>query len=252
MGLNVSGVDHTSNHVVATLVSAVEALKESHLQGAHKTVCAPVTAVRDAFGESNTRCLLALCQVGDTCDLPPIYQAWAGKKKNDRIQHILQDHLDSSAAAFDTEAPFVTTAALKSIQNLCFSGTDGNNISDGLLPFVFILRHESTPTMKQRLEAISQVDTYGDMLTMSGNLLSLADLKILSKPAAFIPVTWRQAILQITGYLPVLAALLGGEHPLTLSYQQGLAYIIEHHDTFGEALSQEPDVGDRLAPALLV
>ena len=82
-GLNVYGMDHTSNHVVATLASAVEALKKFHLQGTHKTVRAPITTVRDAFGEANTQRLLALCQVGDTCDLPPVYQAWAGKKNND-------------------------------------------------------------------------------------------------------------------------------------------------------------------------
>ena len=92
-------------------------------------------------------------------------------------------------------------------------------------------------TMKQLLEALSQVDTYGDMMTMSGSLLSLADSKTLSKSAAFIPITWRQDILQIAGYLPVLAALLGGEHFLMLSYQQGLDCIIELQDTFGEATS---------------
>ena len=80
-------------------------------------------------------------------------------------------------------------------------------------------------------------------MTMSGNLLSLVDSKFLSKSAAFIPVMWRQTILQITGYLPVLAALLGLEHPLTLSYQLGLDYVQEHQDTFGEAFSQEPDIG---------
>ena len=79
----------------------------------------------------------------------------------------------------DTEAPFVTTVALKEFQNLRFSGTDGNNSSDGLLPFAFIPQHELATTMKQRLEALSQVDTYGDMLTMSGNLLSLSDSKTL-------------------------------------------------------------------------
>ena len=50
----------------------------------------------------------------------------------------------------------------------------------------------------------------------------------------------------------MLVALLGGEHPLTLSYQQGLAYVTKYQDTFGEAFSQEPDVVDQLAPALLV
>ena len=108
-----------------------------------------------------------------------MYQAWAGKRKNDCVQHILQDHLDSWAAAFDTEALFVTTGGLKLFQNLRFSGTDGNNISDSLQPFAVIPRHESATTMKQRLEAISQVDTYGDMMTMSGNLLLLADSKTL-------------------------------------------------------------------------
>ena len=158
-----------------------------------------------------------------------MYQAWEGKRKNDRVQHILQDHLDSCATVFDTEARFVTT-----FQNLSFSSTDGNNISDGLLSFPFIPRHELATAMKQCLKAISQVDTYGDMMMMSGNLFSLADSKTLSKSAALIPVTWRQAILQITGYLPVLVALFGGEHSLMLSYQQGLDYIQEHQDTFGE------------------
>ena len=68
-------------------------------------------------------------------------------------------------------------AALKAFQNLHFSGTDGNNISEGLLPYAFIPLHESATTMKQCLEALSQVDTYEDVLTMSGNLLLLADPK---------------------------------------------------------------------------
>ena len=126
----------------------------------------------------------------------------------------------SCATVLNYEVLFVTTAALKSFQNLHFSGTDGNNISNGLLPFAFILWHESAMTMKQRLEAMNQVDMYGDLMTMSRNLLFLADSKTLSKSAAFITVTWRQAILQITGYLPGLIALLGVEHPLALSYQQ--------------------------------
>ena len=90
------------------------------------------------------------------------------------------------------------------------------------------------------------------MLTMSGNLLSLAHSKMLSKFAAFIPVTWRQAILQITGYLPALESLFGTDHPLTLSHQQGLTYVQDHQDTFGEAFAQELTVGSRLAPAILV
>ena len=89
-------------------------------------------------------------------------------------------------------------------------------------PFAFIPRHKLATTMKEQLEALNQMDTCGDMLTMSRNSLSLADSKTLSKSATFIPVTWQQPILQITGYLPVLAALLEAEHPLILSYQQGL------------------------------
>ena len=111
-GLKVSGVDHTSNNVVVTLTSAVETLKETHLQGTREAVRTPVTTVREAFRGSNTRRILALCQVCDNGDLPPVYQAWAGKRKNDHIQHILQNRLNSCATIFDTEAPFVTTAAL--------------------------------------------------------------------------------------------------------------------------------------------
>ena len=106
------------------------------------------------------------------------YRAWVGKT-NDSVQHIMQDHLDSCTMVFDSKAPLVTTSALTSFQNLHFSGTDGNSISDGLLPFAFIPRHELATAMKERLEAINQVDTYGDLMTMSGSLLLLADLKTL-------------------------------------------------------------------------
>ena len=79
-GLKSSGVETAPNHAVATLVSAVEALKESHLQGTQEVAqVQPISTGREAFGESNTRSLLALCQVGDTKDLPAVYQAWAGK-----------------------------------------------------------------------------------------------------------------------------------------------------------------------------
>ena len=231
-GLKSLGAKTTPNHVVATLASAVEALEESHLQGTREVDrVQPVTTVREAFGESNTRRLSALCQVGDNEDFPAFYQAWAGKRKNGCIQHILQDHLDSCVTVLDYKAPFATTAALKLFQNLGFSGTDDNNISNGLLPSVFIQRHESATRMKQQLEAINQVDTYDDLMTMSGNLLFLADSKTLSKSVVFIPVTWRQAILQIMGHLPVLEALLGVEHPLMLSYQQGLDYVQDHQES---------------------
>ena len=159
-GLKVSGANHTSDNVVTNLALAVEGLKESHLKGTREAVRLPLTTVSKAFRDSNTRCLLALCEACDTGDFPPMYQAWAGQQKNDRVQHILQDHLDNCATSFDNEAPFVTTATLKSFQNLRFSGTGGNSISSGLLPFAFIPRHESATTMKHRLEAINQVDTY--------------------------------------------------------------------------------------------
>ena len=208
------------NAFVASLTSAVEALKDAQLQGNADNTrqgLHPVATLREVFEESNTRHLLALCQVEDTEDLPEVYKAWAGKKKNDGVHHILQAHLDLCATALDCEAPFVTTAALKPFQNLRFSGVDVNNISDRLLPFAFIPRHELVTTIKQRHEALNQVDIYGDMLTISDYLLSLADSKMLSKSAAFIPFTWRQAILQITGYLPVLPALLRAYHPLLQS-----------------------------------
>ena len=82
----------------------------------------------------------------------------------------------------------MTTAALKMFQNLRYSGTDGNDIYDGLLPFAFILRHESSTTMIERLEAMNQVVTYDNLMTLSANLLSLAGSKNLSKSAAFIPM----------------------------------------------------------------
>ena len=65
-GRKVSGANHTSTHVVAILALAVEALKEIHLQGTWETDHALVTTAREAFGESYTWRLLALCQVGDT------------------------------------------------------------------------------------------------------------------------------------------------------------------------------------------
>ena len=90
------------------------ATNKSQLQGTRELARRDVqliTTVREAYGESNTCRLLALCQVGDTKDLPVVYNTWAGKQKNNCIRHILQDHLDSCATVLDCKAPFVTTAA---------------------------------------------------------------------------------------------------------------------------------------------
>ena len=97
-GLKTLGANPARNHIVATLASAVEALKESHLQDTREVArVQPIRIMREVFGESNTRCLLALCQVGDAKNLPAVHQAWAGKQKTNHIQHILQDHVDSCA-----------------------------------------------------------------------------------------------------------------------------------------------------------
>ena len=42
---------------------------------------------REDCSESNIRRILALCQVGGTEDLPKVYKAWAGKKKNYQVHH---------------------------------------------------------------------------------------------------------------------------------------------------------------------
>ena len=68
------------------------------------------------YGFIINRCLgtsLALCQVGDAKDLPKVHKAYARKRKSDHVQHILQDEMDICATAFECEARFVTTVALK-------------------------------------------------------------------------------------------------------------------------------------------
>ena len=52
--------------------------------------------------------------------------------------------------------------------------------------------------------------------------LTLTDIKELSTAKGYICTRWSEAVLQLNAYLPLLASLIGFNHPVVVSYQAGL------------------------------
>ena len=53
-------------------------------------------------------------------------------------------------------------------------------------------------------------------------LLTLDNIEELSTAKGYICTRWSEAVLQLEAYLPLLASLIGHDHPVVVSYQDGL------------------------------
>ena len=52
--------------------------------------------------------------------------------------------------------------------------------------------------------------------------LTLTNIKELSTTNGYNCTRWSEAVLQLGAYLPILASLIGSNHPVVVSYQEGL------------------------------
>eukprot|EP00536_Pseudo-nitzschia_multiseries_P014511 jgi/Psemu1/38982/gm1.38982_g len=208
------------------LTAAVTALTDHQLKLSENMDHKRSQLVRTTWGPLYTQRLLLLCGKQEEANLPPIYQAWAQKSKHERTHMIFQSQVTARASELGIQAPLITTAALKRFQDGNFHGTD---------PFD---------------KAAATVAAYNTMISTEGNSLTLKDSLELQKTKAYIPVDWTEATTQLESYLAVLATILGLNHDVVTSYQQGLRRLKIQQMPLRQAIADE--VGEFFTPAIVV
>ena len=139
--------------------------------------------------------------------------------KKENLQLVFAYVISAVAEHFSVSNPVsIATSALTCLRAFRFCGWDRDLHSDGLLPMAFIL-----PDVSPSCEALDEQNLY---TLRSGGLapltLTLTDIKELSTEKGYICTRWPEAVLQLDAYLPLLAALIGFNHPVVVSYQAGL------------------------------
>eukprot|EP00536_Pseudo-nitzschia_multiseries_P001333 jgi/Psemu1/3095/gm1.3095_g len=232
------------------LTAAVTALTDHQLKLSENMDHKRSQSVRTTWGRLYTQRLLLLCGKQEEANPPPIYQAWAQNSKLERTHMIFQSQVAARAAELGIQAPLITTTALKRFQDGNFHGTDPFDGADGILPMAFTHPGGSVATLKREHEAVATVAAYGTMISTEGNSLTLKDSLELQKTKAYIPVDWTEATMQLESYLAVLATILGLNHDVVTSYQQGLRRLKIQQMPLRRAIADE--VGEFLTPAIVV
>eukprot|EP00536_Pseudo-nitzschia_multiseries_P018656 jgi/Psemu1/56628/gm1.56628_g len=198
-------------------------------------------SVGTTWGPLHTKCLVLLCGKLDETGLPRIYQAWAQKSKHKKTHMLFHSQVTTRASELGIQAPLVTAAILKRLQDGNFHGTDPFNPSPPGGP---------AETLKREQEAAANVAAYDTMISTEGNSLTLKDSLELQKTKAYIPVDWTEATTQLESYLAVLATVLGINHEVVKSYQQGLLRLKIQQMPLQWAIADE--MGELLTPAIVV
>eukprot|EP00536_Pseudo-nitzschia_multiseries_P015222 jgi/Psemu1/41682/gm1.41682_g len=204
--------------------------------------------VREVWGPLYMERLLLLCDKTDETQLPPIYTAWAKKSKHEKTHMILQSQVATDAYNLGIQAPLITTAVLKRLQDCNFYGTDPFDVADGIPPLTFTPPGGSAATLKrEHEEGAKNVAAYNTMMSTQGNSLSLKDSLELQKTKAYIPLDWTKATTQLKSYMAVLATLLGATHDVVKSYHRGLSRLKWQQMPLQRAIADE--VGERITPS---
>ena len=102
------------------------------------------------------------------------------------------------------------------------------------------------PGVSPSREALNALNLYA---LRSGGLaplaLTLTNIKELSTAKGYICTRWSEAVLQLDAYLPLLASLIGFNHPMVVSYQAGMREFCKNAVAIESALSDRhgPEIG---------
>eukprot|EP00536_Pseudo-nitzschia_multiseries_P019377 jgi/Psemu1/60416/gm1.60416_g len=232
------------------LTAAVTALTDHQLRLSEGLDQRRSQSVGATWGPLYTKRLLLLYEKLEEADLPPSYQAWAKKSKHKKTHMIFQSQVSACASKLFIPPPLVTTAVLKRFQDGTFHGTNPFDAADGILPLAFTPLGGSAETLKREQEAAANIVTYGTMISTEGNSLALKDSLELQKTKAYIPVDWTKATTQLKSYLAVLATILGTNHEVVTSYQQGLMRLKIQQMPLCSAIADE--LGELITPAIVI
>jgi hypothetical protein len=114
--------------------------------------------------------------------------------------------------------PVITPDFTKKITGLRFAGTNVDDLSDGINPFVMVIPDYTSPSgEKAYLDALALAQDYDDLVagTTAADLSDIKQLKAAVKVQ--LPTTFTAARAMLMAYVVTMAALLGDAHPVTIS-----------------------------------
>jgi len=208
--------------------------------------------ITESFGSLTAQRLLVMCQKELEEELPILYTRLANKKKREDFVTIVQQTVEEAAELLGGgHVPVITPGIMGLIKSFRFHGNDDTDIGSGVLPLAFVPPGgNSGKARARRVEANESATLYGNMMSTEGQHISSADAQALSKTKGYVPSKWTEATVQLKAYLPVLASMVGTNHPLFRAYQRGVNLYADKAIMIQEALDDR--VGERLGPGLFV
>ena len=136
--------------------------------------------VSEYFKTHNTSQLLFLTEAATEVDLPEILSRIAeGNKKHEREMIELLFHEVAVNAGDMDQAPMVTPDLAKKIAILRFAGTNMDDLTNGINPFIKVIQdHTSPDNEKAYFASLSAACDYNNLVSGS-TAMDLMDLKSL-------------------------------------------------------------------------
>ena len=202
----------------------------------------PKTVVQRWKAETVDR-LLKLCNVEDTELLPAFWHELAAHKKTQgTVRSLLQDAVETAAKQLRVRHPTVTTQHASALTDWTFYGSE-IDLGEGILPFTI------TPPDQVSLAAVAQIQLdhhqnrdFSAIMTGSTSI-SAADARAMRSSKGYIPVDWDEAEVQIEAYTPVLAAILGEQHPNVMEHVAATAALRRFKPLLKQFMSAKLGIG---------
>eukprot|EP00536_Pseudo-nitzschia_multiseries_P015060 jgi/Psemu1/41151/gm1.41151_g len=142
-------------------------------------------------------------------------------------------------------------AVLKRFQDGNFHGTGPFDVAGGILPLAFTPPGWISRDLKEGTRSSRQCGRLQHYDLHRRQLPHLEGLPLeLQKTKAYILVDWTEATTQLESYLAVLTTILGINHDVVTSYQQGLWQLKIQQMPLQRAIADE--IGELLTPVIVV
>jgi hypothetical protein len=167
--------------------------------------------------------LMLLCGVDHEDELPELWRMSASAGKRDRIA--VERAIQNTARRLGVggSAPVVTPDLTKRLMGLMFSGSDPDDLAEGIQPFSMVITdHRSSATRQAAEQARHQSRNY-DLITSGETNTTLSDahrLRGSTKVNVNLDSIHCDSILKACHI--VLCSMLSSDHPVALRYEDAM------------------------------
>ena len=190
--------------------------------------------------------LMLICEVASEDGLPTLWSDIAAANgKRDREAIELSFRTVASTLHQPELAPVVTPTLAKKFTTCRLAGTNLDDLSEGVNPFLMIIQDYTTSTGSSYFkEALAAAADYDDLMLGRGTV-DLNDLKFLkSSSKVVLPENYALARAMLQSFRIVIIAMLGGAHSVVISYERFLtSYVNRENFYIGRLQRLDPQLG---------